>query len=300
MTTAPLLPDGIAEACVVELDRAAITPWLPQLDAWLLPDSVYSVNHTWPQLYRSDGDGHFFGLLEDEQLQSHCAFRVVTVLGENGPFRAALLGSVATNPTQRGRGCASAVLGAALARADEVAEHVLLWAERPDLYARFGFAESGEETVLHLARLPRGDAAGVRLAEPRDHAALHALHEQKPWRVERSLRTMSGLLTTPGMTTVVLERAGEITAYACCGKGADLQGHWHEVGGSDTEIAALLPAGMHLSGQTEAFLLLPPYRPDLPGHLGRSLIGAVGVPGPMGRSQRGPLPACWIDGLDSV
>lgn len=300
MTTAPPLQHRFDGATVLELNHGAIVRWLPQLDEWLLPGSIYGVNHTWPQLYRSDGEGHFFGLFQDNELVSHCAFRTVKVHGADGAFTASLLGSVATNPTHRGRGCASAVLEAALACADGLADHVLLWAERPDLYARFGFVEGNEETVLHLARLPRGDHAGVRLAEPRDHAALHTLHTQKPWRVERSARTMSGLLTTPGMETLVRERDGEITAYACCGKGADLQGHWHEVGGSDAEVAALLPAAMHLAGQTEAFLLLPPYRPDLPERLGRSVLGAVGVPGPMGRCRLGDLPTCWIDGLDSV
>lgn len=300
MTTAPPLQHRFSGSTVVKLDRGAITRWLPQLDEWLLPGSLYSVNHTWPQLYRSDGDGHFFGLFDGDELISHCAFRTVRIRGAHETFDAALLGSVATSPAHRGRGCASIVLEAALASADEITRHVLLWAERPDLYARFGFGEGNEETVLHLARLPRGDHSGVRLAEPRDHVAMHALHLHKPWRVERSARTMSGLLTTPGMQTFVREAAGQITAYACCGKGADLQGHWHEVGGPDEEIAALLPAAMHLAGQTEAFLLLPPYRPDLPKCLGRSVIGAVGVPGPMGRSRLGDLPVCWIDGLDSV
>ena len=102
------------------------------------------------------------------------------------------------------------------------------------------------------------------------------------------------------MTTVVRERSGVVLAYACCGKGADLQGHWHEVGGSDAEVAALLPAAMHLAEQIEAVLLLPPYRAALTERLGRAVVGSFAVPGPMVRSFRADLPACWVDGLDSV
>jgi predicted N-acetyltransferase YhbS len=300
MTNAVLQTTAVDGHTVAALDRAGIQPWLGQLGEWLLPGHFYGVQHTWPQLYRSDGDGRFFGVFAGDRLVSHCAFRVVTVHGLHGPFRAALLGSVATDPERRGQGLASRALAAALGECDASVLHVLLWAERPKLYARHGFAAGAEETCLVLARLPRPDLTGVRLAEVRDHAALHALHEAKPWRVARTVHTMSGLLTTPGMQTVVRERDGSIVAYACCGKGADLQGHWHELGGPDDELATLLPAAMHVLGQVEAVLLLPPYRPDLPAQLGRSVVGEGSLPGPMVRSVDGRVPACWIDGLDSV
>ena len=287
-------------AAAVRLDRAAIQRWLPRLDEWLLPGSLYSVHHTWPQLYRSDGRGRFFAVFDGDQLVSHCAYRTVVVHGAGDAHRMALLGSVATAPAHRGQGLAGQVLAAALADCETAADHVLLWAERPELYARHGFTAGRGETCLLLARPAHPDGAGVRFAEVRDHAHLHVLHAAKPWRVERSAAEMSGLLTTPGLSTVVRERDGAIVAYACCGKGADLQGHWHEVGGTDAEVAALLPAAMRLCEQREAALLLPPYRTSLAGGLGRAVIARFEVPGPMVRSFRAPLPGCWIDGLDSV
>ncbi|HEX5052296.1 MAG TPA: GNAT family N-acetyltransferase, partial [Planctomycetota bacterium] len=151
---------GIAE--VRHVGRAEVQRWLPCLDEWLLPDSFYGVQHTWPQLYRGDGDGHFFVVCDGERLLSHCACRVATAHGAAGPFRACLLGSVATEPSMRGRGLASQVLDAALAAMLPFAEHVLLWAERPDLYARHGFVAGPQETCLHLARLPRRGDTGVR------------------------------------------------------------------------------------------------------------------------------------------
>ena len=57
------------------------------------------------------------------------------------------------------------------------------------------------------------------------------------------------------MTTLVLERDDAIVAYACCGKGADLAGHWHELGGSDRYVAELLRAALHFTDQIEAVLL---------------------------------------------
>jgi hypothetical protein len=111
---------------------------------------------------------------------------------------------------------------------------------------------------------------------------------------------MSGLLTTPGLSTLVLERDGAVVAYACTGKGADLHGFWHELGGSDQDLAELVPAAMHELGEIEMQLLLPPYRHTLPTLLGAMVADEVQVPGPMVRSLGEPLPDCWIDGLDSV
>jgi hypothetical protein len=102
------------------------------------------------------------------------------------------------------------------------------------------------------------------------------------------------------MTTLVREQDGVVVAYACSGKGADLQDHWHEFGGSDENVAALVQAAMHACGQIEAILLLPPYRVQLSEALGRSIVGEFSVSGPMAYSPGRALPACWIDGLDSV
>jgi GNAT superfamily N-acetyltransferase len=288
-----------ATAPVQEVDRAAIQRWLPCLQRWLLGDAFYGVHHTWPQLYRSDGAGRFFVLADGDRLLSHCATRVVTVHGTAGPFAACLLGSVVTAPELRGNGLASQVLAAALRANAPGVSHTLLWAERPELYARAGFVAGASERCLVLARRPRRTHDDVRPAEVRDHAALHALHERKPLRVARSVRTMSGLLTTPGMRVFVLERGGAVVAYACTGKGADLQGYWHELGGSDDDLALLLPAVLHAAEQTEAYLLLPPYRPRLAELLAPHVTGEADVPGPLWRGDT-PLPACWFDGLDSV
>ncbi|MBK8099034.1 MAG: GNAT family N-acetyltransferase [Planctomycetes bacterium] len=295
-------PAGLPHLTLARLGRAEVQPYLPQLSEWLLPDQSYGVQHTWPQLYRSDGDGTFLVLRDADRLVAHCAFRIVTVRGERDTFPAALLGSVATAPDCRGQGLAGRLLGETIATArTQGAAAILLWAERPDLYARAGFAPGPTETCALLARRPHPDHSGMRLATVDDHAQLHALHALKPWRVERSLTAMSALLTTPGMWTFVRERQGRITAYACCGKGADLQGFWHEVGGSDTEIAELLMAAMHELEQTDAMLLPPPYRPDLLAVLGRHVVEVATVPGPMVLVTSAVDPGrCWIDGLDSV
>jgi GNAT superfamily N-acetyltransferase len=292
---------GVTAPVLRRLDRKALQPFLPQLSAWLLPGSVYPLQHTWPQLYRSDGRGSFYALFDGERLISHLALRPVTVHGAHARIRAALIGSVATAPHEQGRGHASRLLREALADGREQGcDLALLWAGRPELYARAGFAPGPTELSLCLAASdPPMD--GVRLATIADHAELHRLHEQKPLRVLRSAGEHSGLLTTPGMNVMVLERAGKPVAYACCGKGADLQGWWHELGGSDEDVAVLLPSAMALLGQAQALAIVPPYRERLRALLGAAVREELTIDGPMVLPfhATGTQPF-FVDGLDSV
>jgi hypothetical protein len=141
----------------------------------------------------------------------------------------------------------------------------------------------------------------VRKATIADHAQLCSLHAQKPTAIERDLRTMSGLLTTPGMATFVLERAGSVAAYACIGKGADLQSWWHECGGDDHSVSLLLPAAMASLDLASAFVLVPPYRPTLLELLAPITHLSTTVAGPMALPlMPHAVASAWIDGLDSV
>ncbi len=282
------------------LDRTGVQPFLPLLQEWLLPDSFYAVQHTWPQLYRSDGHGAFLVLLDGDRLIAHTALATLPCRTTAGLLRLALVGSVATDPAHRRQGHAGRLLHAAigLARAGGC-DALALWAEAPGLYARAGFRQGHAERCLALGQ--PAATAGVRPATVADHPALHALHCQKPMAAHRAAAAHSGLLTTPGMTVAVLERDGAPVAYACCGKGADLQGWWHELGGADDDLAVLLPGAMALAGQDEALLILPPYRPQLPALLGPRVLETATMDGPMvlPLTARGTAPF-FLDGLDSV
>lgn len=284
------------------LDRPAIQRFLPLLSDWLLPGAIYSVQHTWPQLYRADGGGTFYALFDQERLVSHLAVRQVDLQGTAGHARAALIGSVATAPAERGRGLAGHLLTAAVQDAQrDGCDVAMLWAERPELYARAGFSPGAAERCAVLDGLGAEPRAGVRLATVADHDAIHELHRRNPLRVRRTPRMTSGLLTTPGLWTAVLEQDGAVAAYACSGKGADLQGWWHELGGPDELLARLLPAAMALVQQSRALLLLPPHRPRLAELLADRIRETSQIPGPMVRVLT-PAGAqgLYVDGLDSV
>jgi hypothetical protein len=68
------------------------------------------------------------------------------------------------------------------------------------------------------------------------------------------------LLAAPRMRTLVLERAGSVCAYACRGRGADLEGVVHEWGGAARDVLALLRAHSIealRAGSERAYAMLP-------------------------------------------
>jgi len=171
-----------------------------------------------------------------------------------------LIGSVATDPSHRGRGHATAALAEAeRVLAGQGCALALLWADDAEFYSSRGWSLIGTE-VDHLLPaevaplLP--EAASVRRARPDDVPALHALYCAHTTRVERSLAESGRLLATPNMTTLVLERGGQPCAYACEGRGQDLGGAIHEWAGSPVEVLAVVRA--HLERVGRPLVLMSP------------------------------------------
>lgn len=255
---------------------------------------------TWPQVYGARPLAVRVGLFDGDDLLSHAAARTAELMTGDGPRRVMLIGSVATAPQRRGEGLASALLDelAAIGR-DEDCDLLLLWSDRWEFYARLGYAPAGTQQELRITAAARS-LPGLRRARPADTAALHALHERKPLRVRRSLTDMAVLLSAGAMQTFVHERDGVVDAYACLGKGGDLAGWWHELGGEDAVLAELLPAAMCELGLAAATVILPPYRRELPALLPAITSAHSGVVALAARVTGGPVASFFVDGLDSL
>lgn len=244
------------------------------LTAWQVTDNEYTLEQTFPQVYRPDGTATRFGCFEAGGLVSHTAVQTVCLASPSGDTRAGLIGAVATAPAARGRGLASRLLSEVIAWSRRRGlDSLLLWSQPRSLYDRLGFLPAGlQEEVLIRTRTGAHPPAG-RPAAARDIVAIHHLHEKKPYRVRRRLQDTALLLSVAGMSTNVLERNGEVVAYVCCGKGADFPNWWHEMGGTDRDVADLFHGSMAL-GPNCTTLLLPPYRAGLKRLLGGSILRA--------------------------
>ncbi|MFT7484669.1 MAG: GNAT superfamily N-acetyltransferase [Candidatus Paceibacteria bacterium] len=165
-------------------------------------------------------------------------------LGRPRTVAAGLIGSVSTGETYRGKGLASSVLVLAEQRLmEEGCLFSMLWADSPDFYASRGYRPVGLENdfVLDLALcsvLP--STAATRPAALADYPALHQLYLRHSRRVDRSNVESAALFATPGMQIIVAEEAGLPVAYACRGRGHDLDGVIHEWAGSrDAALACI-------------------------------------------------------------
>ncbi len=241
-----------------------------------------------PLLFDERFPGRILALHEGSEVRSACALLTRDFLADGSRVRGGLIGSVATDPEWRSRGFATRVLIGAEARLQrQGCAFVLLWADDPDFYLRRGYGPIGREQdfVVDMdlaARLP--EPRGARPMRPEDARAIHALYAVHPERVERSAKETAALLACPGMSTLVREHAGEVVAYACLGRGADLADAIHEWGGREEDVLALLRA--HLEARRVAgaspgiFFMTPPSARGLCQRL--TALGAISRLGMLG------------------
>ncbi len=273
-----------------------------EIQRWLGIEGIPGLAASYPQLSRSEGGATPIGTFEDDQLRSHAAIRRVTAVQDNAELEISLVGAVATDPRSRGQRFASRLLHE-IANTEAAAgqDAIVLWSDLWEFYAKLGYALCGTQYEATIA--PTASAANdtVREARLSDLLAIHDLHRCKPQRVERSLADTAMLFSVTGMATFVREREQRVTAYACCGKGVDLVGWWHELGGANDELAALLPTATTSLGLAQATVMIPPYRLDLLAMLQDDAIdwakGIAGLVKPLSPAGHANL---FIDGLDSI
>ncbi|HUR29000.1 MAG TPA: GNAT family N-acetyltransferase [Planctomycetota bacterium] len=198
----------------------------------------------YPLVFDQRFSGRIVAREEDGDVRSACAMLVRDLVVGHERLRVGLIGSVATDPAWRGRGLASRVLEEAenlLAR--EGCAAALLWADDPEFYARRGYVPAGREldfVVPTAALAPITSDATLRALAPDDVAAVHRLYSRHTARCDRTPAETAALLGCPGMTTLVLQRRRDVTAYACLGRGADFAGTVHEWGGAHDDVVALV------------------------------------------------------------
>ena len=224
-----------------------------------------SVEPEYPLVFGPDGPGRVVVLEEDGEVRSTCAILVRTLVTPMATLRVGMIGSVSTAEEHRGRGYATRLLEQAeeeLRR--EGCLFTMLWADSEDFYVRRGYQRIGSEVDIvvgaeQLKKLPPAD--NVRLLEEDDLDHLYVLYSRHTERVERSSHEMRAMFDAPGMETLVHCESDQVTAYACLGRGGDMQNVIHEWGGSPEGVAACVHA--HLKrralqgGGTELYVISP-------------------------------------------
>lgn len=237
-----------------------------------------------PLVFGENSPGRMLQVGEGEDVHSACAILAREFVMPQGRLKVGLIGSVATDPFWRGKGLATRVLiEAEAALEQEGCQIALLWANDPSFYYARGYRPLGAEADFVL---PRGcaerlpTALGIRELTDADLDAVHTLYTEHSARVERAVEETAALLACPGMETLVLERDDAVVAYACRGRGLDLQDAIHEWGGGVDDVLALVRAHLERTPDEEGSRLFL-MSPATEGALHRRLE-AVGVEGSLG------------------
>lgn len=206
----------------------------------------------YPLVFRRGFGGRLVALDDEHGVRSSCAVLPRTLVMPGVHWPAGLIGSVATDSDQRGRGLASQVLAEAERwLAEQGCLFALLWAEDPRFYLARGYRPVGSELdavvdATVAASLP--SAPDIRPVVSSDASAVHRHYMTQPYRADRTVEETQALLHCPGMQVLVAERDGEVAAYACLGRGRDLPNVVHEWGGDRALVLALVRAAFLASG----------------------------------------------------
>ncbi|HYC77116.1 MAG TPA: GNAT family N-acetyltransferase [Planctomycetota bacterium] len=314
--TAPTDATGTAQGAMAGAPvDADLAPWL---DGLLRRGSGVSIVEDSPLLFDAGDPRVLRCTLRDDagRPSAHAAARLLEWEVRETPsggaprpaprrLTIAVVGAVASEPRLRGRGFAtravSEVIEAAHARGAHVA---VLWSEADALYARLGFAHAGSETTLVATadRISRPALGAVRPFRADDLDAVARLHDAEPRRIVRDRATWRRLLAVPRLAAYVLERDGAVHAFGVVGRGADLGGCLHTVGGDEHMLVDLAGGILALRDAEELFVLLPPWKRR--ARAAFLLRGCLAQEGPacMARALRpGVDPAgLWFSGLDSM
>ena len=226
----------------------------------------------YPLVFGEGSPGRVITLEEDGELRAACTVLVREFVVDGVRIKGGMIGSVVTDPDHQGRGLGTKLLlQAEIALQLEGCAFTLLWASQPDWYLKRGYAPMGSENDFLITPGARGGlpkATDVRVFTPEDAGAVHAIYEAHGARVARTADETTTLLGCPGMRTVVREREGRVVAYACYGRGADLQNSIHEWGGDVEDVLALVRALLDhhcdvADPDQPVFLIAPPQAVDL-------------------------------------
>lgn len=200
------------------------------------------------QCFLQDGDGPQAGLV--------ALWRELEVQKEVWK-KALFIGSVVTDPDQRGQGLQRELFKRVEEQAKtHGAELLVLWSNQKEFYEKLGFSLGGLQvtwSVTHQRSLVSESSYSVRVKRSIEQDLLEGFYEafsKKSCRPKRSFEEMKKLWQIPEMQVAFTDQA-----YALVGKGADFQGVCHEWAGPAKEVLACFDA--FRSQQTELSILTP-------------------------------------------
>ncbi|MBI2605667.1 MAG: GNAT family N-acetyltransferase [Deltaproteobacteria bacterium] len=250
-------------------------------------------------------------LIVDGKIASSAALHPATVLTAAGPVRFGVIGAVATEEVQRGRGYSNRVLLEIEKAAGELRLDVLiLWSDKAEFYEKMGFHAAGKQEIYSLDNLP-GFTQGARTLRPIGGAregwtlnavrSLYTMHRLRSERTDRYWNALAKITSCRRMEWV--GKDGLVNAYLGFHRGRDMQNIIHEWGGEARALHALVLAALE-NNPALLWLTCPaledPIRALLPRGESPVLEGQLALVKPLRTLPAGAFDSFWFWGLDSL
>lgn len=258
------------QASAIPAVAADVAEALAFLAPIMRPSNPSCLGPEYPLVYEMSGRGGARLVREQGKILSgavYAPFDAVTQPATS--LRVGAIGSVGTDPAERGKGYARrAVAACEEALREQGCSVALLWSQVPEVFRKIGYTDAGVEVVFSieqgdLVQVPRPAGVVVPFDAERDLASCLALYERQPARVQRTAEEFRRQMKIPGMEVWVHRRLGKATAYGAIGKGTDFPETMHEWAGSVEGVAAILWHYLPQNQREGMTLICSGSRPDM-------------------------------------
>lgn len=214
------------------------------LSKQLRPQASWSIAEEYP-LALTPANFHNIRLIrENENILSVAVMKPSVVKTLAGLFRVTAIGSVVTEPNQRGQGLSHRILNDCIETAAQSgSELAILWTDLYDFYRKIGFELAGREVSLALNTQLPITASELRFecTNKIDAQAILRLYSKHTCGVVRTAEDIRKFLNIPNARVYTAWGTDrQLKAFAVEGKGIDLQGYIHEWAGDVDSLISLL------------------------------------------------------------
>jgi predicted N-acetyltransferase YhbS len=190
-----------------------------------------------PLMDASNHHNCFLLVDENEYVLAHVGVKERTMRLNGKDFNICMLGGIAVDENQRGKGFFQKIFQDVLAEKRSNSSFFLLWSDQEKLYSKYGFSLCGGQYELAHKRTPQNlTRTSFSALTPEHQWQLKALYQnsfkEKYQTLERSSSDWELISKIHSADLFIEQKDGQLSSYFFVNKGQDLEGIVYEYGSS--------------------------------------------------------------------
>lgn len=224
----------------------------------LRPNAPWNIADEYPLAITTSNFHNIRFIRDGHQILSAAVMKPFILKTRMGLMRMTAIGSVVTDPSQRGQGLSHRILEECIQVATQSGSDLaILWTNLYDFYRKLGFELAGQEVSLHLPQKLPVTASELRFEKtnrvsPQSLLRLYSNHTCGVVRTAEDIRKYLNIPNSHLYTAWGTDN--QLKAFLVEGKGVDLQGYIHEWGGDVDSLISLISFAQTQSDQTLTLL----------------------------------------------